>query len=198
MVQDLISLIIGGNIMNDKYLKIVFSFLLIMFSLSAYSQKECAGQINLYNDKGEKNGFWREQNNYRITELYYQNGIEDGLCRIYNIKGKLQYMGYYKKGEMSDIWYDFGDYGHLLSICKDFADNAIRISYNGGQTWWLHKYKCYYRSYYPNGNIEKEGMLLWTESPLMDDSVEYGEWKYYDENGNLIKTKFIDELGRSH
>ncbi|KAA3716481.1 hypothetical protein F3G06_00155 [Bacteroides salyersiae] len=184
--------------MNDKYLKIVFSFLLLIFSLSAYSQKECAGQINLYNDKGEKNGFWREQNNYRITELYYQNGIEDGLCRIYNIKGKLQYMGYYKKGEMSDIWYDFGDYGHLLSICKDFADNTIRISYNGGQTWWLHKYKCYYRSYYPNGNIEKEGMLLWTESPLMDDSVEYGEWKYYDENGNLIKTKFVDELGRSH
>jgi len=143
--------------MNDKYLKIVFSFLLLIFSLSAYSQKECAGQINLYNDKGEKNGFWREQNNYRITELYYQNGIEDGLCRIYNIKGKLQYMGYYKKGEMSDIWYDFGDYGHLLSICKDFADNTIRISYNGGQTWWLHKYKCYYRSYYPNGNIEKYG-----------------------------------------
>ena len=62
--------------MNDKYLKIVFSFLLLIFSLSAYSQKECAGQINLYNDKGEKNGFWREQNNYRITELYYQNGIE--------------------------------------------------------------------------------------------------------------------------
>ena len=61
MVQDLISLIIGGNIMNDKYLKIVFSFLLLIFSLSAYSQKEYAGQINLYNDKGEKNGFWREQ-----------------------------------------------------------------------------------------------------------------------------------------
>ena len=76
--------------MNDKYLKIVFSFLLIMFSLSAYSQKEYAGQINLYNDKGEKNGFWREQNNYRIAELYYKNGIEDGLCRIYNIEGKLQ------------------------------------------------------------------------------------------------------------
>ena len=55
--------------MNDKYLKIVFSFLLLIFSLSAYSQKEYAGQINLYNDKGEKNGFWREQNNYRITEF---------------------------------------------------------------------------------------------------------------------------------
>ena len=54
------------------------------------------------------------------------------------------------------------------------------------------------RSYYPNGNIEKEGMLLCTEGPWMDDSVEYGEWKYYDENGNLIKTKFVDELGRSH
>ena len=62
----------------------------------------------------------------------------------------------------------------------------------------MHKYKCHYRSYYPNGNIEKEGMLLCTEGPWMDDSVEYGEWKYYDENGNLIKTKFIDELGRSH
>ena len=48
--------------MNDKYLKIVFSFLLLIFSLSAYSQKECAGQINLYNDKGEKNGFWLNEN----------------------------------------------------------------------------------------------------------------------------------------
>ena len=79
MVQDLISLIIGGNIMNDKYLKIVFSFLLIMFSLSAYSQKEYAGQINLYNDKGEKNGFWREQVGGWIYEEYYKNGVKVGF-----------------------------------------------------------------------------------------------------------------------
>ena len=45
--------------------------------------------------------------------------------------------------------------------------------------------------YYPNGNIKEEGTVLWTEDPNMDDSVEYGEWKYYDENGNLIKTKFM-------
>ena len=105
-------------------------------------RKEYAGQINLYNDKGEKNGFWREQNNYRITELYYQNGIEDGLCRIYNIKGKLQYMGYYKKGEMSDIWYDFGDYvsavntirsrgkGYYQQMCVERAHNLFEKDKN--------------------------------------------------------------------
>ena len=183
---------------NDKYLKIVFSFLLLIFSLSAYSQKECAGQINLYNDKGEKNGFWREQVGGWIYEEYYKNGVKDGVYRMYNSKKELSFFGSYENGNMSGIWYYFGNYGHLEADAKDFAINTIRISYNSGQTWWLHKYKCHYRSYYPNGNIEKEGMLLCTEGPWMDDSVEYGEWKYYDENGNLIKTKFIDELGRSH
>ena len=69
--------------MNDKYLKIVFSFLLLIFSLSAYSQKECAGQINLYNDKGEKNGFWREQVGGWIYEEYYKINLKRKLTQLY-------------------------------------------------------------------------------------------------------------------
>ena len=81
--------------MNDKYLKIVFSFLLLIFSLSAYSQKEYAGQINLYNDKGEKNGFWREQVGGWIYEEYYKNGVKDGVYRMYNSKKELSFFGSY-------------------------------------------------------------------------------------------------------
>lgn len=198
MVRDLVFLIKGDRNMKCIYLKIVFSFLTFIVSSSVYSQKEFADKINLYNEKGEKNGFWIEQKNGLIFELYYKNGVKDGLYRMFNTKKDLQYFGTYDNGMESGIWYSFGDYGHLVSCESDFSINETRISYNEGQTWHLHTYKCHYKSFYPNGSVEKEGTLLWTEDPLMDDSVEYGEWKYYDENGELTVTKFFDEFGKSH
>ena len=42
---------------------------------------------------------------------------------------------------------------------------------------------------YPNGVIESEGILLWEISSQSDFTWEYGEWKYYDQTGKLIKTK---------
>jgi hypothetical protein len=50
-------------------------------------------------------------------------------------------------------------------------------------------YQCYCITYYPNGNKESEGILLWDESPESDFTFEYGEWEYYDDTGKLTKTK---------
>ena len=42
--------------------------------------------------------------------------------------------------------------------------------------------------YYPSGAVKSEGYMVCDED-FMVDFWEIGEWKYYDESGNLIKTK---------
>ena len=56
---------------------------------------------------------------------------------------------------------------------------------------YVPDYKCRSFSYYPNGNVQEEGWLLWSEgdAPESDMSVKYGEWKYYDESGKFIKAE---------
>lgn len=89
---------------------------------------------------------------------------------------------------MSSIWYYFGDYGHLIMIQKDFKKNntpSPAEHYSQG----ICPYQCYCINYYSNGIKKSEGILLWEEDPESDFTFEYGEWKYYDETGKLIKTK---------
>lgn len=76
-------------------------------------------------------------------------------------------------------------------LFKDFSKNNYSIINEGDGKKYIPDYKCYTITYYPNGNIQNEGTLLWSEgeAPESDFSVEYGEWKYYDENGKLIKTR---------
>ncbi len=50
------------------------------------------------------------------------------------------------------------------------------------------KYKCHRIDYYPSGAVKSEGYMVCDED-FMVDFWEIGEWKYYDESGNLIKTK---------
>ena len=48
-------------------------------------------------------------------------------------------------------------------------------------------YQCYSISYHPNGYKQSEGILLWDVSPDADNTFEYGEWKYYDDKGELVQ-----------
>lgn len=92
---------------------------------------------------------------------------------------------------ITGTWYHFGDYGHLMMTFSEFTKNIHSIITGNNKGKYTPDYKCYMTSYYPNGRKKEEGLLLWNEgeSPESDFSVEYGEWKYYDENGNLIEVK---------
>ena len=50
------------------------------------------------------------------------------------------------------------------------------------------KYKCHSIDYYPSGAVKSEGYMVCDEE-FEIEIWEIGEWKYYDESGNLIKTK---------
>ena len=55
------------------------------------------------------------------------------------------------------------------------------------------KYKCHSIDYYPSGAVKSEGYMVCDED-FMVDFWEIGEWKYYDEAGNLIKTEDYGNL----
>ena len=170
-------------------------FILILTGLilnaNMFAQKGYTEKINQLNEQRQKYGLWVDSTKYRIRETYYKNGVLSGICKVYNTKGRLLVLGEYQSGLMSGTWFYFKNTGHLWFIFKDFAKNTDTITNEGNGKRYVPDYKCYSISYYSNGNKQDEGTLLWSEgeSPESDFSVEYGEWKYYDEDGSLAKTK---------
>ena len=147
----------------------------------------------MLNDKGQKEGLWVEHINYRVVETYYRNGIPSGAYMEFMPSGRLDVVGENKNGQMCGTWYHFDNKGLLLMVFKDFAKNTYSVISEVDGKKYVPDCKCYSLSYYPNGNLKDEGILLWQEGddPLSDFSVEYGTWKYYDDAGRLTNTKFF-------
>jgi hypothetical protein len=169
---------------------IVVILTLLFVNCSLFAQKADEYKINQLNEKGQKCGLWIDSTTYFIFEGYYKDGVLSGVFKEYNSDGQLMTFGEYCKGKMCGTWYFFRIEGHVDMIFKDFAKNTYSIM-NVYGTRYVPDYKCYFISYYPNGNIKSEGLLLWSEGtePETDLSSEYGEWKYYDKEGHLTETK---------
>ena len=159
--------------------------------VSVSGQKKHPNKINQLNINGKKDGLWIDSTKYWIYEKYYKNGVLSGVYKERNIKGQLSTFGEYKEGKRSGKWFFFENSGHLVMIFQDFSKNTYSVINEGDGKRCVPDYKCYTISYHPNGNIESEGLLLWSEddAPESDMSIEYGEWKYYDSEGKLIRTK---------
>ena len=160
------------------------------FNLSA--QKEKLEKINQFNSKGQKEGYWIEDRGYDRIETYYKNGLKTGIFKSYTKKepSTLRYFGEYLDDKEVGTWYRFGDNGTLNIQQSEFAINTDPVILYDDHPY-IYPNKCYTIIYYPNGIIKCEGILLWDEDTELDDVKEFGEWKYYDETGNLIETKFF-------
>ena len=101
-------------------------------------------------------------------------------------KSVLFLFGEYTADNISGTWYMFGDEGELRCTIDSIELNKDSI-YTGYCRIFC-KYKCYCADYYPSGAVKSEGYMVCDED-FMVDFWEIGEWKYYDESGNLIKTK---------
>ena len=78
-------------------------------------------------------------------------------------------------------------------IIKDVYHKIVVESKCDSLSEVIHKtqgtcpYQCYSISYHPNGYKQSEGILLWDVSPDADSTFENGEWKYYDDKGELVQ-----------
>ena len=164
----------------------LFWFVAIL-PMSVFAQQEYKNEINKFNKNNQKEGFWIEESGqYFRSESYYKNGKRNGIFKSYNTgQGTLRGLLEYKDGELCGVAYSFGDKGHLDIIFKDFAVNTDVIT----ESNITYKHTCYTITFHPNGNKESEGVLLWQDNPELDNTYEYGEWKYYDNAGKLVKTE---------
>lgn len=162
----------------------------LLIPLCIYAQKNDLTK-NQLNSMKCKDGLLIDTIHNIIRETYYKNGIESGVFKQYNSERKLLVFGEYCEGKMCGTWYFFETTGHLLFLLKNFSTNTYAITNEGNGKMYVPDYKCYSISYYPNGNIKNEGVLLWAEgqSPESDLSREYGEWKYFNKNGELVSVK---------
>ena len=144
--------------------------------------------MNRVNDLGQREGYWRDSLGEGIThELYYKGGKKDGLFKCFS-RNDLFVLGEYTADNMSGTWYVFGDEGELVYTLDSIELNKDSI-YTGYPCCRIfRKYKCYCTDYYPGGGVEKEGYMVCDEE-FEIEIWEIGKWKYYDESGNLIKTK---------
>ena len=158
------------------------------------TNKVTCSDCNLINKEGKKDGLWNEDTGHGLEEIYYKNGLRDGVYKRYNaVNGKLMFFGEYTKGKQSGSWYFFNENGHLILMDKKIGQNTdLTVMRDDGKRIKPNN-KSYIKEYYYIGVIKEEGIALYDD----DDSPEIfffkkGKWQYYDSSGKLIKTEIHD------
>jgi antitoxin component YwqK of YwqJK toxin-antitoxin module len=96
--------------------------------------------INLYNDKGERHGYW--ENNYPNGQLWskgnFVDGNRHGYWEVYWDNGNLFYKGNFVNGKRDGYWEAYYSNGKL-----DFKGYYVNGKKHGSWEW-----------YYSNGDLE--------------------------------------------
>jgi antitoxin component YwqK of YwqJK toxin-antitoxin module len=171
--------------MGTKLLTLLMALALI--PMTGFAQKDYEEEVNQHNEAGQKNGYWIEEKGNQRFELYYSNGVKSGIYKAFWLD-RLQAITFYENDKEVGPLYFFGDKGHLINYITNFKDN----SHTSNRVATSPPFKCHVVGYHSNGRIESEGELLYYDDPMSDMSIEYGEWKYYDETGKLIETKVFE------
>lgn len=145
-----------------------------------------AQSYNQYDSIGRKDGMWIEDDGLYRFITYYKHGEKDGLSFSY-LANKISTFCEMRGGKIQGPLYSFNK-DILVSKFSDFHYEKTIVPESSFYTNKFASANCYYISYHKNGRIESEGRLFfWGDTPEID-AGEYGLWKYYDEEGNLIKT----------
>ena len=101
--------------------------------------------------------------------------------------GQVKSIENFKNGKLNGEFKEFFENGSLFQIgtFKNGDMKNIKVFYENGNLKFeqnLKNRKGKYRGYYPNGQLEAEGEVF--------QGDEIGLWKYYNEEGNLLKTEY--------
>ena len=101
--------------------------------------------------------------------------------------GQVKSIENFKNGKLNGEFKEFFENGSLFQIgtFKNGDMKNIKVFYENGNLKFEQKLKDRkgkYRGYYPNGILEVEGEVF--------QGDEIGLWKYYNEEGKLLKTEY--------
>jgi hypothetical protein len=147
--------------------------------------------------QGRKQGLWREVEKYEYTEFYYKDGLKHGVYRVYRLKypHTLTELGEFKEGEWTGNLYSFGVAGEkkgervfseLAYILRNIEKVNTIVKCPNREIGF--RFRAYMENYHRFGVLKSEGIILFDESFHTDD-FRYSTWKFYNEEGKLIKTE---------
>ena len=101
--------------------------------------------------------------------------------------GQVKSIENFKNGKLNGEFKEFFENDSLFQVgtFKNGDMKNIKVFYENGNLKFeqnLKDRKGKYRGYYPNGKLEVEGEVF--------QGDEIGLWKYYNEEGNLLKTEY--------
>ena len=162
--------------------------LLLSLSLSFFSYAQ-RPSFNKYNAAGEKEGIWVEGNIDNMSHGFtryvtYKNGKQVGFSFSISDNDLLGF-SMDKDGQPEGIAVSCDD-GHVMAIGFDCGKNTTYSIVDEEGKRYYPDYKGYFIFYNYDGSIHSEGIVLWNKDGdwELDTSIQYGEWIYYDKNGN--------------
>lgn len=168
----------------------------LLVSVLSFSQ-EAQDVHNQYDENGDKTGLWITQDSCWRSFAYYKNGKRDGVFyRVNTHYGTLCDFTRYLNGEIEEQFTFHDKTGVLLGREYNFRklDVDLKSPY---KDWTWDKAPdriCHSVEYYPNGNIKAEGdLIFWSDDGPEIDFIEYGEWKYYNEDGTMKEKKDLSK-----
>jgi antitoxin component YwqK of YwqJK toxin-antitoxin module len=163
----------------------------------------------------DKTGNWLHyyENGTVKSKGKMSKGNNVGLWQYFYESGELKEQGTFKDGYLSDVWEGYYKNGEVKEKYNIILENKAKKNYDIGVCTFvkyfisgqiseqgefiLHDYDSYDRDepisasdfryhnkivhYYENGNIKETGKYFYGE--------KYGKFKYYEENGKLIKSE---------
>lgn len=157
-------------------------------------------EINRVDHKGLKDGLWIDYSTVpdHTVYSYYKNGNKDGLSFSVRLStNTLDWIDYSIAGDPKVIIYfntgfpdsTLGAPGTVLMMYFCSINKTYKVKMPDGSVV-LPYYKAYYKDFHPNGKIKSEGFTVWDkDDDMLVDYWDCGEWKYYDEEGNV---KIVD------
>ncbi|MBV6440436.1 MAG: toxin-antitoxin system YwqK family antitoxin [Haliscomenobacteraceae bacterium CHB4] len=124
-------------------------------------------------------------------EAHYVNDTLDGERKYFFPNGTVESIEHYRRGQYHGKYQKFYESGQLY-IEQEFVDGAMQGFSLGYYPNGVLKEKVTIRDneengpfweYWENGNLKAEGNY----APDEDESLEQGELKEYDENGQIIR-----------
>ena len=152
-----------------------------MFMTGKYVDGKKEGEWKTYTEEGylwKKHTYRNGQLNGKFVNYYTKTGVEETVGNYVNGKKSGNWNSYYSSGRKKLS----GDYsnGHRQGVFTEWYENGqkksvINYSYEGN----MNDKDGTVKGYNQNGTLKFEGRI--------EKGRKVGNWKYYDEMGNLIR-----------
>ncbi|GAT64295.1 hypothetical protein [Paludibacter jiangxiensis] len=178
-----------------KYIYIILLLCLCYFGLGHSQTIE--NTTNTINSHGKKDGIWIDPLKDSKVITFYKCGVENGPKYQINKDGSLYYFGQYKNGKLDGIWYFFNVKQNCYSTIEIInAQAKIEIVQKDINKKVFYEVEAEEVNYYSTMALLSKGKIVIhndINSYIVDGALKYGIWRYYDNNGKIIKEK--DETG---